>query len=116
MKKCLITIILLFSAAVFYGHPPSGFDISFDAKKNLITAVITHDLAGSFVKDTAKHYIKTVNISVNDSPAIVQNFKDQEKLIGETVIYKLRLKKGDKVTVSGTCSLFGNASKDFVVP
>ena len=116
MKKWLMAVCLLFFAGIFYGHPPSGFDISYDSKKTLVTAVITHDLSSSMVKDTAKHYIKNVSVSVNGTPAVVQTLQDQEKASGETVIYKIRVKKGDKVSFTGVCSIFGSASKDFIVP
>lgn len=116
MKKWSIVFCLMFAAGIFYGHPASGFDISFDAKKSLLTVVMTHDLSGSMVKDTTKHFIKTVNITVNGVNTIVQNLQDQEKATGETVVYKLRLKKGDKVNVMGICNIFGSSGKDFVVP
>lgn len=116
MKKMVLTLVLLFIAGVFYGHPPSAIDISFDGKKQLITAVISHDLGSSMVKDPAKHYVKTVTVTVNGNAAIAQNILSQETPAGETVQYKLRLKKGDKVTVTGACSVFGSLVKEFLVP
>jgi desulfoferrodoxin (superoxide reductase-like protein) len=82
----------------------------------LLTAVLTHDLSGSMVKDTAKHFVKTITVTVNGNAAISQNILSQESPAGETVQYKLRLKKGDKVNVVGACNIFGSIGKDFIVP
>jgi hypothetical protein len=116
MKKLVLVMVFLFLAGIFYGHPPSAIDISFDAKKQLLTAVITHDLSGSMVKDLTKHLVKTVTVTVNGNGAIAQNILSQENLTGETVQYKLRLKKGDKVNLVAVCSVFGSTGKDFIVP
>jgi desulfoferrodoxin (superoxide reductase-like protein) len=118
MKKFLILILAVFTVAVFYGHPPTGIDFTYDLSQDngVLTVNVNHSLKTSPVSDPAKHYIKEVVLKVNGKQVEKQTFSKQDTIDGQIVIFKAKLKEGDKVSVSATCNMIGSKSVSYVIP
>lgn len=111
LKIILLGIIALGSVSI-YANPPKDIKITFDPKTKLLTAVIIHDTLFP-----TYHYIKTVEIDINNQKAILHTLTEEETKLSETVIYKLPdVKAGDTVSVEASCSLFGRLKKAITIP
>jgi len=112
------TIIITFSLAAFlllaslaWGHPAKGVNIAFDKATKVMTVSVAHD-----VKDNVKHFIKTIQITVNQKDVLTHNLTLQDNMKGGTYSYKLNdVKPGDKITVTTTCNFVGKKSASLIV-
>ena len=104
-------LVFLFLASTVYAHPPSDIQITFDQKKNILTAVIVHN-----VSNPAKHYINKVDIGLNGKEIIEQNISRQDNNVSQTVSYLIPdVKNGDVLSVEGYCSISGKLQKEITV-
>lgn len=111
LKIVLFGIIACCSINV-YAHPPKDIKISFDPKTKMLTAIIVHDTLFP-----TYHYVKTVEVDINNKKAIEHTLTEEESKLTETVIYKLPdVKAGDIVSVEAHCSLFGQLKKAITIP
>ncbi len=111
MKKWLFSLIFIFAAGIMYGHPPSIDKMVYDPDTKLITLDITHNIT-SYPEN---HFIKEVNIFINDSKVISQVFDSQESPESEVVVYKILVKSGDIVKAYAACSLKGDTTKEITI-
>jgi len=111
MKKFYIfAIICIFfgTCSVAYAHPPADIKISFDASTKILKAIIFHN-----VSNPLNHYIKKVDIGLNDKEIIEQEISKQDDNISQTVSYLIPdVKDGDVLSVEAYCSISGKLKKE----
>ena len=114
MKKLTIVFmvfVFLSIVSAAYAHPPSDIKITFDQTKNILSAVIVHN-----VSNPAKHYINKVDIGLNGKEIIEQTISKQENNLNQTVSYLLTdVKDGDVLSVEGYCNLSGKLKKEITI-
>ena len=113
MKRiaALMALVLGLSLSVF-AHPPSDIIITFDLEKSLVKVDIMHD-----TRDMAKHYIKQIEVLLNGKSIIKQQAATQTSAEKQSVVYIIPgLKAGDKVAIDADCSIFGDLTREAVVP
>jgi hypothetical protein len=103
-------IFFVLSAAA-YAHPPSDIKITFDPKTKILNAVIFHD-----VSNPSAHYVKKVDVALNDKEIIQQNISRQDNFDTQTVNYLIPdAKAGDVLSVEGYCSISGKLEKQLKI-
>ena len=115
MKKGIIILVawacLLGMVSTVYAHPPSQIEISFDPKAKILTAVITHNTS-----NPAGHYIKKVDVGLNNQEIIQQLILKQDNNLTQTVTYLVPdIKDRDMLSVEGYCSISGKLKKEITV-
>jgi desulfoferrodoxin (superoxide reductase-like protein) len=120
MKKILILAsICLFVLVQFSvsAHAPSGINASFNSKTGELTLKVMHDVGKSKVKDVSKHFIKSIEIKLNGQALTTLTFDKQETPAYQSAKYKIDkpYKKGDKISITATCSLKGSAMKEIKI-
>jgi len=114
MKKVLISMV--FMAMVLanlsaYAHPPSDIIITYDMQTKVLHAVIMHN-----TMNTVKHYIKKVEVALDNKPIITQTFALQGNNVSQDVTYIVPdAKLGDKISVEGECNISGTLKKETTV-
>ena len=112
MRKVLM-LVLSFAVitSTAYAHPPSDIQITFNPQTQEVKAIIFHQ-----VSDMNKHYIKKVDIGINDKEIVELKFSKQDNLVTQSVIYKIpEAKAGDRLSVEAYCSLSGKLEKEIKV-
>lgn len=114
MKKIIsLLVIFIFVAfsSIAYAHPPSDIKITFDAKTNMLQAVILHK-----VNNPLTHYIKKVDVGLNGKEIIEHNISRQDNNDSQTVSYLIPdVKDADVVSVEGYCNLSGKLKKQITI-
>jgi len=117
MKRTVfIALMMILSAVIAFSHPPEIKSLAYDPAAKLLTITVVHNITTTRVTDVTKHYVKAVDITINGLKAVSAAFTYQEGPEGETLIYKILVAKGDKVAVTGACSLAGQGAKEIVIP
>jgi len=110
MKKIEVVCALLAFLSAFsnvYAHPPYDIKITFDPSTKMLTAVIEHN-----TKNILNHYIKTVDVELNGSKVLSHTISRQDNHNNQRVVYLIPdVKKGDVLSVEGTCSIHGKLKK-----
>jgi hypothetical protein len=108
------TVVLILSMVLITGlvsaTPPSDITIQYDRGSAVLSMDIVHPTLS-----TSFHYIRTVIIQVNNDAPVTIVLKNQTNKKESLVQKALVLKLGDKVTVTGICSLFGKKTKVFLI-
>jgi hypothetical protein len=115
MKKTLLVLLLASVPFAAFAHPPKSVDLSYDPATQQLTIVVTHLIKQSPVTDPKRHYVKDIAVLVNGQPAVDALYRYQEFDGGETIIFKLNLKAGDKVSVTATCSIAGSKTSELTI-
>lgn len=114
MKKVFLSIIFMVMVLAnlsAYAHPPSDIIISYDTQTKVLHAVIMHN-----TMNTVKHYIKQVEVALNDKVIITQMFSLQGNNVSQDVTYLVPdAKAGDKLSVDADCNLSGDLKKAITV-
>ncbi|MCK9430332.1 MAG: hypothetical protein M0R17_10055 [Candidatus Omnitrophica bacterium] len=114
MKKKILFVSLLICLALTgtaYAHPPKDIEISYDPATKILTAIILHDTSNPL-----GHYIKKVDVGLNDQEIIEQKISRQENINSQEVNYYIPdTKSGDRLSVEGYCSISGKLKKEIVV-
>jgi hypothetical protein len=114
MKRiCSLLILFLFLvfAGAAFAHPPSDIIITYDASTKMLKAVIMHN-----VNDTKAHYIKKVDVGLNNNEIISQVLSRQDNNTNQTVSYLIPdTKPGDTLSVEASCSISGKLKKSITV-
>ena len=114
--KRICPLFLLFFFLAFVGsafaHPPSDIIITYDASTKVLKAVIMHN-----VSNTQAHYIKTVDVGLNNNEILSQSINRQDNNESQTVSYLIPdTKPGDTLSVEAFCSISGKLKKEIKVP
>ncbi len=95
----ILLFICLVSTSIVYAHPPKDIEISYDPATKMLTAVIIHDTSNPL-----GHYIKKVDIGLNDQEIIQQVISRQDNNNSQKVsCYIPDIKAGDRLSVEGYC-------------
>ena len=115
MKKTtlllIIGIMLLFGNLLF-ATPPDSIKMSFDSTGTIMTARIFH-----VTKNPTLHLIAQVSVTLQGKPIIQQTIVKQFSNFEQDVIYQIvDAKKGDKISVTGQCSVMGKKTQEIIAP
>jgi len=113
MRKILFMLlfICLVSTGIVYAHPPKDIEISYEPTTRVLTAVIIHDTSNPL-----GHYIKKVDVGLNDQEIIEQMISRQDNVNSQRVSYLIPdAKPGDRLSVEGYCSISGKLKKEIIV-
>jgi hypothetical protein len=120
MKKIIIIntfFLFVFIHISVFAHAPSGIDAQVNQKSSELTIKVMHDIDKSPAKDVIKHFIKTIEIELNNIKLTELTFNKQENSRFQSAKYKIEksLKKGDKISITANCSLKGSNKKVITV-
>ena len=115
MKITVFLLLLLFVGAAAFAHAPSAVDLSYNPATGELTIVVKHNV-GQGGPAASGHRISDVTVTVNGKRAVVTDYSYQQFAEGETAVFKLSLKKGDRVSVRADCSIAGFKTAEYTVP
>jgi len=111
MKKVKIFFVLLFFSLISYSHSPSEITASFDINTKMLYVTVEHS-----VKDVKSHFIKKIEIGINDKTIITQNYNKQQNESNQQAAYLIPdALVGDKITINAYCNILGKKSFIFTV-
>lgn len=113
MRKILFTLLFvcLLSTSIVYAHPPKDIEISYEPTTKILTAVIIHDTSNPL-----GHYIKKVDVGLNNQEIIEQTISKQDNNNFQKVSYYIPdAKTGYRLSVEGYCSISGKLEKEIIV-
>ena len=114
MKRKVLFILLLIcltSISIVYAHPPQDIQITYEPSTKILTAVIIHDTSNPL-----SHYIKKVDVGLNDQEIIQQVISKQDNNNSQRVSYFIPdAKTGNRLSVEGYCSISGKLKKEIVI-
>lgn len=112
MKKVFLSLgVIAMCSQVLFAHPPKDIKISFDQEKKILSVSALHD-----VKDPLNHFIKNIDVTLNDNKIITQICAQQTNNKEQSVMYVvIDAKKGDTIAVRAECSKFGDLTKMLAV-
>lgn len=115
MKKALISLLVL--AAVIlactpvFAHPAEKMELKWDETASALDVSIVHP-----VKNTVKHYISKIVVSVGGKVMEERVLKSQTDPKTEQAVFEIKdLKKGSKIEVEATCNVFGKLKGSIVI-
>lgn len=106
-KGASIFATLCLAAVSLLAHPPKNNEMTFNRE-----ALTLHVKALHAVSDPAKHYVKTISVSLNGQTIAVKTFDRQLDPGVQEWEFKfdpatVSLPKGTELTVVSECSLYG---------
>lgn len=105
------SLILLGQVESAYAHPPSDIIINYDTATKTLKAVIMHN-----VSNPASHFIKKVDVALNEQEIIEHKISRQDNNTTQTVTYLIPdAKTGDTLSVEAYCSISGKLKKEIKV-
>ena len=108
LLSALLALLLIFPLSAT-ANSPSDVQLIYLDKEQTLQVKIAHK---SFVP--ASHYIAKVEIQKNSEKPLIYEYKSQSDKETFTYVYKLSLKKGDRVDVNVVCNLFGSRSSSLI--
>src|SRR4030042_2005367 len=103
----LSLIIMLFVFSPVFAHAPKSIDITVSEKN--ISVSISHP-----VSNPQNHYVKRVEVTLNDQKIIEQTFSLQEGNSQELIYRIPSLKISDTVTVEAFCNMAGSQKRTII--
>jgi hypothetical protein len=111
MKKLILVTLFTILMGALFAHSAQEVTATYDQETKLLTVNFEHK-----VRDAADHFIKEVEIEVNDKEIISQLISQQETKEGGRLIYRIPdLKLGDQVKIILECNKRGEKSTTFTV-
>ena len=109
MKRLMLcAVIMLFVFSSVFAHSPKSIDIIVAGKN--ISVSISHP-----VSNPQKHYVKKVEVILNNQKIIEQTFSVQEGNSQEVIYHIPSLKISDTITVKAFCNAGGSQRKTIIV-
>lgn len=106
----IVSIFTIFSLELF-SHSPEKLELNFDNSTKILLIEAQHKTT-----NPKKHYVKTIQVFLNDDLRITQNFKKQEsKMAQNATFFLFDAKVGDKIKVKAECSIHGEKTKEIVI-
>ncbi len=105
MKKLVILVgLFIFPLSMLFAHPASEIKTDYDAKTQILTVHVNHAISTSKNKDEKQHFIKLVKVDINGKEQVRKTMTSQK---GDIVLltFKIKAKRGDRLTVTSICSL-----------
>jgi desulfoferrodoxin (superoxide reductase-like protein) len=115
MKKNRMLVSFLLSIFLFslktYSHSPAKINLDFNNEEKILKVEVLHS-----VLSPGNHYIKKIEVYLNDSLKIVQNFNRQITKESQKALYFIfEAKKDDVIKVKGTCNKYGDKTVSLIV-
>ncbi len=115
MKKRIIFIvvlfIILFASLKTLSHAPTKIDMDFDNQDKILKVEIYHP-----VLSPKNHYIKKIEVYLNDNLRIVQDFDRQmTKKTQKAGYFIFEAKKDDVIKVKAICNKHGDKTVSLIV-
>jgi hypothetical protein len=114
MRKNIFILSCIFffgMTAMAQAHPPAKITVEYSKATKILRAVITHP-----VSNPVTHYIKEVEVMLNNKVIIVHNLSRQDNNTTQTVSYEIPdAKIGDMISVEGECSISGKKTESIAV-
>lgn len=105
----LLTLLLIFPALAS-ATSPSDLKLSYLEAEQALQVTITHrSISPNY------HYIQRVEVQKNSERPAVNEYSSQPDKSTFTYTYKLPLRKGDRVSVKASCSLYGSKTAEIVL-
>ncbi|MFH1221090.1 MAG: hypothetical protein V1694_11650 [Candidatus Eisenbacteria bacterium] len=98
---CFAAVLMLAGAGL--AHPPKDVQVEFNPDNHMMMVMAMHD-----TKDATKHFVGTIEVSLNGDKLIDQKFKSQptaDMQMGHYLINDVKI--GDQLTVIASCSIAG---------
>jgi hypothetical protein len=98
---CFAAVLMLAGAGL--AHPPKDVQVEFNPDNHMMMVMAMHD-----TKDATKHFVGTIEVSLNGDKLIDQKFKSQptaDMQMGHYLINDAKI--GDQLTVTASCSIAG---------
>jgi desulfoferrodoxin (superoxide reductase-like protein) len=112
LTKLTMVGLFFLSASVLFGTPPDSLQLNLDSSGTMLSVKVFHP-----TRNTANHFIKTIDVTLNGNQIIQQNYDCQFNQEVQEAVYKLiNLKAGDKIEVTGTCNIYGKKTGLYTVP
>ena len=105
----LLALLLIFPALASATSPSAVQPVYQDQEQTLQVTISHYSFLPSF------HYIKKVEIQKNSEKPVLYEYSSQPDKSTFTYSYKLPLKKGDRVDVKASCSLYGSRSVKIII-
>jgi desulfoferrodoxin (superoxide reductase-like protein) len=106
----LLSSILVFSL-VSYAHPPTKIDTNFNNEDKILKVEVHHPVLAP-----ENHYIKGIEVYLNDNLKIIQKFDSQLSKESQKAGYFLfEAKKGDIIKIKAYCNKHGDKTATLIV-
>ncbi len=110
-KLVLLIAIILTTAAVFFAHPPSNIEMSYDSETQILEVIVEHS-----VGNPHNHYVEELTITHNDRRIISHRLTKQEDEKSIKFQYRLpNVETGMLLEVTAECNRIGKLSKDIKI-
>ncbi len=115
MKKNRLFLFVLLTIFAFSlsvsSHPPTKIDLDFDNEEMILRVEVYHPVL--FIRN---HYIKKIEVYLNDDLKIVQDFDRQlTKKTQKAGYFIFEAKKGDVIKVKAICNKHGDRTASLVI-
>jgi desulfoferrodoxin (superoxide reductase-like protein) len=115
MSKSRIAILILLTTLAFsfinYAHPPTKIDMNFNNEDKILKVEVHHPVLAP-----KNHYIKEIEIYINDNLKIIQKFDYQLSKESQKAGYFIfEAKKGDVIKIKAYCNKHGDKTATLVV-
>jgi desulfoferrodoxin (superoxide reductase-like protein) len=108
VKIFLVVLFILIFCVPAFSNPPA--DITINISGSNLEVFVLHPS-----QNTAKHFIKTIKVFLNEKEVINQDFSGQDKDGQRKSVSLPGLKKSDKIKIWAECSIYGDLEKEFPV-
>jgi len=111
-KILVFVVIMIFGLSLnIYSHAPTKIDMNFNNEDKILKVEIHHP-----VLLPGNHYIKKIEVYLNDDLKIVQDFDRQiTKKTQKAGYFIFEAKKGDVIKVKAICNKHGDKALSLVV-
>ncbi len=111
MKHLTLSLIILaFVFSSVFAHSPKSVDVTVSLSEKKISVSISHPVSNS-----NNHYVKKVEVTLNDKKIIEQTFFVQEGNSQEVMYHIPSLKISDILKVEAFCNRGGSQKKTIIV-
>jgi len=111
-KILVFVVIMIFGLSLnIYSHAPTKIDMNFNNEDKILKVEIHHP-----VLLPGNHYIKKIEVYLNDDLKIVQDFDRQiTKKTQKAGYFIFEAKKGDVIKVKAICNKHGDKTESLIV-
>ncbi len=112
MKKFFLAVVfLLMIVSLASATPPRDLQLQYDPVAQILQISMKHPTV-----ELREHYIRTINVAVNQQEPKVYRFGFQRSSSEVITTVSLELKAGDTVSVKAICSQGGSAEAELLIP
>lgn len=105
----LMFVVLSVPAAM--AHAPSVMELTYSHEERMLSIDVAHETG-----DRNSHYIRKLEIFLNEEKVKDFYFKRQVKITGLDKTYPIQAQEADVITVKAICRKGGNIEQTLIVP